>query len=93
MIKSLLAANKSERDRFLIPRSVQQSIPIRRIYRDGIWQVGRKHSRTWRFADVNYAAASEEEQRAIFLSYGGVLNSCPPTPPPRSPSSTAAWTQ
>ena len=56
MIKSLLAANKSERDSFFIPRSVQQSIPIRRIYGDGIWQVGRKHSRTWRFADVNYAA-------------------------------------
>ena len=77
MIKSLLAANKSERDSFFIPRSVQQSIPIRRMYGDGIWQVGRKHSRTWRFADVNYAAASEEEQRAIFLSYGGVLNSLP----------------
>ena len=77
MIKSLLAANKSERDHFSIPRSVQQSIPIRRIYGDGIWQVGRKHSRTWRFADVNYAAASEEEQRSIFLSYGGVLNALP----------------
>ena len=64
MIKSLLAANKSERDSFYIPQSVQQSIPIRRMYGDGIWQVGRKHSRTWRFADVNYAAASEEEQRA-----------------------------
>lgn len=77
MIKSLLAANKSERDHFSIPRSVQQSIPIRRIYGDGIWQVGRKHSRTWRFADVNYADASEEEQRSIFLSYGGVLNALP----------------
>ena len=77
MIKSLLAANKSERDRFSIPRSVQQSIPIRRLYSDGIWQVGRKHSRTWRFTDVNYAAASEDERRSIFLSYGGVLNSLP----------------
>ena len=77
MIKSLLAANKSERDSFFIPKSVQQSIPIRRMYGDGIWQVGRRHSRTWRFADVNYAAASEDEQRSIFLSYGGVLNSLP----------------
>lgn len=77
MIKSLAAANKSERDKFTIPRSVQQSIPIRRIYEDGIWQVGRKHSRTWRFTDVNYAAASEEDRRGIFLSYGGVLNSLP----------------
>ena len=40
-------------------------------------EVGRKHSRTWRFTDVNYAAAAEDDQRGIFLSYGGVLNSLP----------------
>ena len=77
MIKTLAAANKSERDQFFIPRSVQQSIPVKCIYGDGIWQVGRKHSRTWRFSDVNYAAASDEDRRSIFLSYGGVLNSLP----------------
>ena len=77
LIKSLAAANRSERDKFTIPRSVQQSIPVKCIYGDGIWQVGRKHSRTWRFSDVNYAAASEDDQRGIFLSYGGVLNSLP----------------
>lgn len=77
MIKSLIAANKSERDKFTIPRSVQQSIPVKCIYEDGTWQIGRKHSRTWRFTDVNYAAASEDDQRGIFLSYGGVLNSLP----------------
>lgn len=77
MIKSLLAANKSEKDRFVIPRSVQRSIPIRCVYSDGIWHTGRKHSRTWRFADINYAAASEEERRSIFLSYCAVLNSLP----------------
>ena len=77
MIKSLMAANKSERDSFRIPRSVQESIPIKCIYEGGIWQVGRKHSRTWRFTDVNYAAASDEDRRSIFLSYGGVLNSLP----------------
>ena len=77
MIRTLAAANKSEREKFYIPRSVQQSIPIRCIYADGIWQVGNKHSRMWRFSDVNYAAASENEQRSIFLSYSGVLNSLP----------------
>ncbi len=49
MMKSLLAANRSEKDSFRIPHSVQQSIPIRRIYTDGIWQVGQKYSKTWRF--------------------------------------------
>ena len=34
MIKTLLAADRSERERFRIPRSVQQSIPIQKIYRD-----------------------------------------------------------
>ena len=77
MIKALIAANKSERDTFKIPRSVQQSIPIKCIYEDGTWLVGCKHSRTWRFSDVNYAAASEDDRRGIFLSYGGVLNSLP----------------
>ena len=77
LIKALAAANRSERDKFSIPRSVQQYIPVKCIYGDGIWQVGRKHSRTWRFTDVNYAAASEDDQRGIFLSYGGVLNSLP----------------
>lgn len=77
MIKTLLLANKAERDKFTIPRSVQQSIPIKRIYKDGIWQVGRKHSKTWRFVDINYEAASDDDRRSIFLSYGGVLNSLP----------------
>jgi hypothetical protein len=77
LIKALTATNRSERDTFHIPRSVQQSIPIRRVCSDGIWLVGRKHSRTWSFADINYAAASEEDQRGIFTSYGGVLNSLP----------------
>ena len=35
-MKSLLAANRSEKDSFRIPHSVQQSIPIRRIYTDGM---------------------------------------------------------
>ncbi|WP_087064181.1 VirB4-like conjugal transfer ATPase, CD1110 family [Intestinibacillus massiliensis] len=77
MIKSLIAANKSEKEQFAIPRSVQQSIPIKRVYSDGIWLVGNKHSRTWRFADVNYAAASDEDRRSIFLSYGSALNALP----------------
>ena len=85
MIKTLLLANKAERDKFTIPRSVQQSIPIKRIYKDGIWQVGRKHSKTWRFADINYEAASDDDRRSIFLS----STPCPRTPPRKSPSATS----
>lgn len=52
----------AERDRFKIPRSVQQTIPIKRIYRDGIFEVSGKYSKTWRFFDINYRVASSEKQ-------------------------------
>ncbi len=78
LIKTLIAANKSEKTPFRIPKSVQQSIPIQRVYRDGVFHVGSKHSKTWRFRDVNYTAASEDTQGSIFRAYCGVLN-CLPT--------------
>lgn len=56
-----LRAN-SERDVFSVPRSVQKSIPIKRIYKDGIFEVSGKFSKTWRFFDVNYAVASLDKQ-------------------------------
>ena len=77
MIKSLVFANKSEREKFIVPRSVQATIPVKCVYPDGIWLVGNRHSKSWRLTDVNYAAASDEERRGIFLAYGGVLNSLP----------------
>lgn len=77
LIKTLATANRSEKVDFKIPRSVQQSIPIQKIFSDGIFHVGRKLSKTWRFADVNYVAASEDVKLSIFQSYSGVLNSLP----------------
>ena len=77
LIKTLVAANKSEKEKLRIPRSVQQSLPIRCIYSDGMWHCGTKHSRTWRFSDINYIAASEDDRRNIFASYSAVLNSLP----------------
>lgn len=77
MIKTLAAANKAEKVPFRVPKTVQQSIPIERIYPDGTWLVGRKHSRTWRFTDINYASASDADQTRIFKGYCAVINSLP----------------
>ena len=77
MRKTLTAANRGERVPFKIPRSVQQSIPIQRVWQDGIWQANGRFSQTWRFADINYSLASYEDQRDMFTSYCGVLNSLP----------------
>ena len=59
----------AERDAFSVPHSVQKSIPIKRIYQDGVFQVSGKFSKTWRFFDVNYAVASPEKQRELFMTY------------------------
>ena len=76
-MSKLFKGRSTERDAFRIPRSVQQSIPIKRIYKDGIFRVSGRFSKTWRFFDVNYAVASPEKQMELFLSYCGVLNSLP----------------
>ena len=66
-----------ERDPFAIPKSVQKSIPIKKVFKDGIFQVSGKFSKTWRFFDVNYAVASTEKQMEMFMSYCAFLNSLP----------------
>lgn len=58
MIKTLSKAQKMEREKFRIPRSVQDAIPIRRIFADGIFQIGNQYSKTWSFTDINYAIAN-----------------------------------
>lgn len=59
-----------------LPRSVQQTIPIRRVYGNAIWQLCTgEYSKSWSFSDINYAVASTEDQTAILDSWGRVLNS------------------
>ena len=53
MIKTLSKAQKMEREKFRIPRSVQDAIPIRRIFADGIFQVGNQYSKTGSCTDIN----------------------------------------
>ena len=74
MIKTLSKAQKMEREKFRIPRSVQDTIPIRRIFADGIFQGGNQYSKTWSFTDINYAIASKEDKTSMFLDYSELLN-------------------
>jgi len=75
MIKTLQKIMKQDKERFVIPRGVQQAIPIRAIWPDGIFRVGNKFSKSFRFEDINYAVASKEDKEAMFLSYSELLNS------------------
>lgn len=67
---------KKEKEKFVIPKGVQDVIPIKRIWKDGIFMVGmNKYSKTFKFTDINYIVASEEDKEAMFLDYMQILNS------------------
>lgn len=76
-MKKIRLTRLTERENFKIPRSVQQSIPIKRIYKDGIFQLGARFSKTWRFFDINYQVASPEKQMDMFMTYCAFLNALP----------------
>ncbi|MCB5394777.1 DUF87 domain-containing protein [Longicatena caecimuris] len=76
MIKTLSNLTKQDKEKFKVPKKVQQVIPVDTIYNDGIFQVGKnKFSLTYKFTDINYAVASCEDKEAMFLEYSELLNS------------------
>ena len=74
-MRTLSKLFQQDRERFSVPRSVQDVIPIKSIWDDGIFMVGNKYAKTFRFEDINYDVASKEDKEAMFLLYGELLNS------------------
>ena len=67
---------KKDKEKFIAPKGVQDIIPIKRIWKDGIFLVGKNtYSKTFRFTDINYAVASKEDKEEMFLDYSEILNS------------------
>ena len=76
MLKTLKNLFKQDKEKFIVPKSVQAVIPIKTIWEDGIFLVGRnKYAKTFKFEDINYAVASREDKEAMFLEYSELLNS------------------
>lgn len=75
MIKTLNNVMKMDREKFKVPRSVQDVIPIQTIWADGIFQVGKtKFSKTFQFTDINYAVADPADQETMFKGYATLIN-------------------
>jgi len=74
LIKTLQNTLRQDKESFKLPKSVQDTIPIHRLWPDGIFQFGSKFSKTIRFSDINYAIASKEDKTAMFLDYSELLN-------------------
>lgn len=76
MIKTISTMLKQDKEKFVVPNGVQDVIPIKVIYDDGIFKVGKdKYSKSFKFTDINYAVASREDKEAMFLEYSELLNS------------------
>ena len=76
MLKTLKRIFKMDKEKFKIPKAVQDIIPINAIWEDGIFLVGNnKYSKSYKFLDINYAVASKEDKEAMFLDYSDLLNS------------------
>lgn len=76
MLKTLNRIFKQDKEKIKIPKFVQDIIPVKAIYEDGIFLVGKnKYSKSYKFLDINYAVASREDKEAMFLEYSELLNS------------------
>ena len=75
-MKTLKMLFKQDKEEFVVPKGVQDVIPVNRIWEDGIFLVGKnKYSKCYRFSDINYAVASRNDKEGMFLEYSELLNS------------------
>lgn len=75
MMKSIKSVLAQDKEKFKVPKKVQDLIPIRCIWPDGIFKVGNKFSMCFKFSDINYLVASREDKESMFLTYSELLNS------------------
>lgn len=75
MIKSVKTIMTQDKEKYSVPRRAQDIIPISCIWNDGIFKVGSKFSKSFRFTDINYMVASREDKEQMFLTYSELLNS------------------
>ncbi|MCR5145824.1 MAG: ATP-binding protein [Clostridia bacterium] len=74
-MKTLTKIFKQDKEKFSVPKSVQDIVPVKAIWEDGIFLVGNnKYSKSFKFIDINYAVASREDKEAMFLDYSELLN-------------------
>ena len=75
-MKTLNKIFKLDKEKFVVPRSSQDIIPIKALWEDGIFLIGNNiYSKSYKFIDINYAVASREDKESMFLDYSELLNS------------------
>ena len=73
MIKSFSKLKKQNKEEFRIPKTTQDAIPVDTVYKDGIFKIGNRYTKSYRFLDINYAIASKEEKTGLFPRLWGFI--------------------
>lgn len=74
-MKAIKQVMKKDQEPYRVPKRVQDAIPIKCMWSDGIFLVGTRYSKTFKFTDINYMVASQEAQKKLFLAYAALINS------------------
>ena len=73
--RTILQRIARDKEIWKIPKTLQETIPVKGLYEDGIFKVGTDlYSKTYRFSDINYRVASPEDQERIFIKYCELIN-------------------
>lgn len=75
MMKTISKVLKQDKEKYKMPRRVQDLIPIKCIWNDGIFKVGNRFTKSYKFTDINYYVSSREDKESMFLKYSELLNS------------------
>ena len=74
MLKTIKRIIQEQKEKYRIPRSVRDLIPIDIIWKDGIFKRGNLFNKTFVYTDINFESASEENKENMFVKYSSVLN-------------------
>ena len=74
-MKAIKQVMKKDHEPYRVPKRVQDVIPIKCMWSDGIFLVETRYSKTFKFTDINYMVASQEAQKKLFLAYAALINS------------------
>ena len=74
-MKAEKRALKIDKEPYKIPRKVQDVVPIKRVWEDGIFLAGNRYCKSFRFYDINYIVASQQAQMAMLRNYAAMINS------------------
>ena len=74
MLKSLKRVIQEGKEKYKIPRSVRDLLPVDTIWMDGIFKSGPTFSAMAAYTDINFESASEENKENMFLKYSALIN-------------------